>query len=255
MQETSTAHGEQPSLPHRPAASSRRVSLFRRWPVFAVGLIVGGGLAWLLWRTPTVNTAAAPLSGKLLVYVRPPERASEPQSVEKPGATPVVAGGNMSLEVHLDPPGYAYLVWFDNAGQVLPLYPWNSQHLDVKDIQELPPERRPARLVYSPLLGGGWTFGEKSGPETVLFLARRTPLPNDVQLGALLAPLSPTSMTQEQPVVMLGLDGGARSVSVIHPAATAGSPPAAAAGDPLAQLLLRLQPHFELIRAVRFAHE
>lgn len=240
----------------RPYAASNPPTArwWRRWPYLALGLIVGGGLAYWLWRMPASQPVATPLTGKLIVYVRPPERQSEPLPIESPAATPVRAGGNMSLEVHLDPPGFVYFIWIDATGQVLPLYPWNSQHLEIKDIKEPPPERRPAKLVYSPLLGGGWNFGETNGAETVLLLARQTLLPKGIELATLLTPL-PAAPTGEKRAVILGLDSGAKAVSVIHPAADAEPPIAIAADDPLAQLMLRLQPHFELIRAVRFAHE
>jgi len=226
-----------------------------RWLLLvAVALVVGIGVVLAMRRGSPAQPAVGALDGKLIVYVRPPERASEPQPVETAGATPVRTGGNMSLEVQLNQPAFSYFVWLDCAGQVLPLYPWNSQTLEVKDIKEPPPERRSTKLVYSPLLGSGWAFGEQTGMETVLLLSRRTPLPADVKLAELLAPLPADSQPIDK-VTFLSLDSGAKSVSVLLPAASAVQPQTLAAGDPLGQLMLRLGKHFELIRAVRFAHE
>jgi len=226
-----------------------------RWLLLvAVALVVGIGVVLAMRRGSPAQPAVGALDGKLIVYVRPPERASEPQPVETAGATPVRTGGNMSLEVQLNQPAFSYLVWLDCGGQVLPLYPWNSQTLEVRDIKEPPPERRSAKLVYSPLLGSGWAFGEQTGMETVLLLSRRTPLPKDVILAELLTPLAGASQ-QSGKLTVLGLDGGATSVSVLLPAAGVDQAQTLAADDPLGQLILRLGKHFELIRAVRFAHE
>src|SRR5688572_16257478 len=169
----------------------------RRWLLpAALVLIAGGGAALALWFNSSGpgaagTRAAGPLDGKLMVFVRPPERAAEPRPVEDPGAAPVQAGGIMSLQVQLNQPAYAYLIWLDTEGKAVPLYPWNTKEMEIKDFDQPPPLRQAAKLVYSPLLGGGWTFGSRGGMETVLLLARRTPLPEGTKLGALLAPLPP----------------------------------------------------------------
>jgi hypothetical protein len=234
----------------RPRSSRRRWL----WLVVAVIVLLAGGAALQApWRSPA--QAPTPLDGKLVVIVRPPERAIEPLPVEQPDALPVRAGGIMSLEVRLNQPAYAYLVWLDCEGQVLPLYPWNPESLDLKDIHQPPPTRQAAKLVYSPLLGGGWTFGKQGGVETVLLLARRTPLDGKTQLGSLLAPLPRPTMRLRDEVVVLGLNAGADSVTTLLAKSRGDEQEAAAADEPLRKLLLQLGDHFELIRAVRFAHE
>src|SRR5688572_10350476 len=111
-----------------------------RWLLPAVvAVVIAAGTSLTLWYRPPPSPAKGPLDGKLIVYVRPPERASEPQPVEQAGATPVRSGGNMSLEAQLNQPAFAYFVWLDAAGNVLPLYPWNSQTMEVKDLREPPP--------------------------------------------------------------------------------------------------------------------
>jgi hypothetical protein len=232
----------------------RHVGTSRRWLLLiAVALIAGVGIALLMRRGSPAQPAGGALDGKLIVYVRPPERSSEPQPVETPGAAPVLAGGNMSLEVQFSQPALAYLVWLDCEGKVLPLYPWNTQTLEVLEIHP-PPERRSAKLVYSPLLGGGWAFGEGQGTEIVLLLARRTPLPEEVKLADLIAPLPAETRQPAGEVALLAWKTGAGAVSVLRPAAPATEPQTLSADDPLGQLILRLSPHFELIRAARFPH-
>jgi len=225
----------------------------------AIALFAGAAAA--LWfglpgqfRVGAWDQSGGRLDGKLTVLVRPPVRSMEPIPVEEAGAAPVRDGGAMCLDAHLNEPAFMYFVWLDSDGNIWPLYPWNNERLEVKDVNEPPPVRRATKLVFSPLLGGNWTFGESQGTEVVLLLARRTPLPAEVKLAELLAPL-PADSQPTSKVTILGLDGGAKAVSVLSPAASAGQPQTLAAGDPLGQLMLRLGQHFELIRAVRFPHE
>jgi len=228
----------------------------RRWlwlAVAVIALLASGAALHAPWRSPT--QPETPLDGKLVVNVRPPGQRIESVPVEAPGALPVRAGGIMSLEVRLNQPAYAYLVWLDCEGQVLPLYPWNPESLEHKDIHQPPPTRQAAKLVYSPLLGGGWTFGKRGGVETVLLLARRSPLESKTQLGSLLTPLPLPAMRLRDEVVVLGLNAGANSVSTLLARSRGDEQDALAADEPLHKLLLQLGAHFELIRAVRFAHE
>jgi hypothetical protein len=239
------------SVPRGPARPRRRPWLL---PAALTVLAVGGVLA-VLWPGSPGRPDAGPLDGKLIVIVRPPERAVEPLPVEEAGALPVRAGGIMSLEVQLSQPAFAYLVWLDCEGQVVPLYPWNPETLEVKDVNQPPPVRRSAKVVYSPPLGGGWRFGKRGGLETVLLLARRTPLDEGTRLGPLLGSLPPPGMRLRDEVVVLGLDAGADSVSTLLAQNRGPEDEARAADEPLRALLVRLRDHFELIRAVRFAHE
>jgi len=228
----------------------------RRWPLLvAVILIIGIVITFALRQQSPGQRASGQLDGKLIVYVRPPERGVEPLPIEDKGATPVKDGGIMSLEVQSNQPAFSYFVWLDCEGQAIPLYPWNSQSLDVRDLSQPPPVRRASNHVYSPLLGGGFTFGQGSGMETVLLLSRQTPLANDVNLAALIEPLPRETSQKPDEVLTVALIGGTGPVATLLSAGGPGQPHTLAADDPLAQLMLRLGQHFELIRAVRFTHE
>jgi hypothetical protein len=220
----------------------------------AIALLAGGG-AFAAWWYGSPKQEAGALDGKLIVIVRPPERAVEPLLVEEAGALPVRAGGIMSLEVQLDPPAYAYLVWLDTEGQVVPLYPWNHDTIEVTDVNQPPPVRRSAKVVYSPPIGGGWKFGKRGGLETVLLLARRTPLDSGTRLGPLLGQFPPPKLRLRDELVVLGLDGGSESVSTLLARSRGPEDEARAIDEPLRAALVRLRGQFELIRAVRFAHE
>ena len=244
----------------------------RRWLWLLAGLIaasllvvVGAGLfaPWLF--APKRHTAQStqkeassdvPLDGDLIVAVRAPARFLEPLSLEDPGALPVRAGGSMSLQVQLNQPAYAYLVWLDCEGNTAPLYPWNLDTLEVQDISQPPPLRRSAKLLQSPLLlGGGWKFGERGGLQTVLLLARRSRLDESTKLGELIEPFPPAPMRHREEVAFLRLKKGEDTVSTLFAKNRGDEAEALAADEPLRALMVRLGEHFELVRAVRFAHE
>ena len=162
----------------------------------------------------------------------------------------------MSLHVDLNRPAFAYLIWLDSQGKVMPLYPWNSKDLDVTDVNQSPPLRRSAKLIYSPLMGGGWTFGEQDGMETVLLLARSTPLPAETRIGDLLDPLPPPiPVRHPQEAVSLRLTGNRGDITTPFAANRGDAQAAAAADEPLRAMMRRLSRHFELVQAVRFAHQ
>src|SRR5688500_8656258 len=86
--------------------------------------------------------AAAPINAKFIVLVRPPGRNQEPVPLQQAGALPVKDGGAMVVEVQLDQPAFAYLVWIDCQGRVIPLYPWNNESIEVSNFDQPPPVRR-----------------------------------------------------------------------------------------------------------------
>jgi hypothetical protein len=204
---------------------------------------------------PDGQAPAGKLDGELIVFVRAPERGVQSKPVEDPGVLPARAGGIMSLQAQLNQPAFVYFVWLDTERQAIPLYPWNTTTLEVKNIHQPPPVRRPAKLVDSPLLGGGWKFGKQDGMETVLLLARSTPLPEGTRLSSLLEPLPPPVMVREsEELLKLGLDGGTKSVATLLAKSRGAEDEAQAADEALVALMVRLGEHFELVRAVRFAH-
>ncbi len=235
-----------------PSGGSRRR---RSWLLLGALALLAGGALFAWWRGPLKRPAEVPLDGELIVVVRSAEGAKDNLRVEEPGALPVRAGESMSLEVHFNQPAFTYLVWVDCDGQAIPLYPWNYDSIEVKDLNEPPPARRPAKVVISPTLGTGWKFGQRGGLETALLLARRTPLSEGTRLGSLLGSLPPAKLRLRDEVTVLGLGGGADSVSTLLALNRGSEADAGTADEPLQALLVRLRDHFELIRAVRFAHE
>jgi hypothetical protein len=191
---------------------------------------------------PAPAPKPAPLTGTLTVLARPPIRTKDVVPISEPGALPVQSDGAMCLDVELDEPAFVYLVWFDAAGQVLPLYPWNNETLEIKDVSAPPPERRGTKRIFSPMLGRSWTFGKQPGAETVVLLARRAALPADVNLAELLKSPIPSALENDSAPVEVQIPPGK--------AASADSPNQ----TPLRSSLQPLAQHFELIHAVQFKH-
>jgi hypothetical protein len=201
---------------------------------------------------PTASTP--PLDGKLNVLVRPPDRTVEPISVHEPSALPVRSGGAMCLDVQLNQPAYVYLVWIDSAGNIQPLYPWNNERLEITDVDQAPPERRPAKLIFSPLLGKSWSFGNHKGAETVLLLARRTPLPKHVKISLLIQGPVPSQIQQTTDVVDLKLPSevARTNQNSNKKNAAVGNP---VDGSPLSEFVQALSEQFDLVETIQFAHE
>ncbi len=145
----------------------------------------------------------------------------------------------MSIDVDLKEPAFIYLVWINSEGQILPLYPWNNETLEVKDLNQPPPVRRATNRIFSPLLGRSWTFGDKPGAEMVILLARRTALPENINIAALLTPPSAPKFDQTADLVQVRIQN-----------------PGGGHGDSLlAAFLEPLSKHFDLLEAVRFSHD
>jgi len=239
-----------------------------RWQVAIVVAVFIGIAAVFIWLAsanrkpvaapaappPTTPAQPSPAAGQLMVFVRPPERDAQILPVEQKGALPVVPGGIMSLQVILDEPGFSYLVWINCEGKAAPLYPWNTKELEVKDLHQFPPLRQASRVVYSPLLGGGWTFSERGGMETVLLMARSTPLPEGTNVGELIGEPPTVALRDSSEVVILEVKDHAEAVTTVLSQSRGDDAAAKAADEPLKAMLLRLSPHFDLVRAVRFAH-
>jgi hypothetical protein len=235
-----------------PSRGSRR---WRPWLLLAALVLLAGGAVFALWRGPLKSPGETPLDGELIIVVRSAGGAKDSLRVEEPGALPVRVSDWMSVEVHFNQPAFTYLVWLDCQGQGVPLYPWNYDSIEVKDLNQPPPARRPAKVIISPTLGTGWKFGQRGGLETVLLLGRRTPLSEGTRLGSLLGTPPTAKVRLRDELAVLGLGVGSDSVFTLLASNRGPEEEARAADEPLRALLLRLRDHFELIRAVRFAHE
>jgi hypothetical protein len=254
----SSAHEVAEALRTIEAAEKRTVPPWLAW--LAVGLaaaVLGGVLALLFLRLPPAKQG--PLLGTLKVFVWSTEAGKKGWEVRQPGALPVRNKEHIQLAVTLNRPAHVYLLWIDSEGELTPLYPWNQGNkLKVTDPATRPPEV-PARktLLSPPGETNGWTMGGPSGLETVVLLARSTPLPREVNLAEKIGKQKRVELRNPQEVAERGFEGGA----VVG---REGLPPdqfrrlereAKPLDDALVDLMARLKDDFELIRLVQFAHE
>jgi serine/threonine protein kinase len=125
---------------------------------------------------PTViPMTTPPLQAKLdlLFYDETKKRM---RSVVEPGVLPVASGATFQIDLRLNRPAHAYLLWIDPQGEVRPVYPWepNSAWKLTGNDEPLQgglllPKTADGKYARWPLSGPG-------GVETVVLLAREEPL-------------------------------------------------------------------------------
>jgi hypothetical protein len=169
--------------------------------------------------------------------------------VDERGALPVRTGEYVHVEVWVNQPAYLYLLWLDSQGHVDPLYPWER---DFKKLGEAVTARE---HLHFPSKANGWQdLNGPSGLETVILLARRTPLPATTDLAALIGSLPPAPLHDPREVALLvGVPGSA--VRTVNSRNRGLGYEEKEFDEPLLQLWERLRPHFELFQAVRFAFQ
>jgi hypothetical protein len=165
---------------------------------------------------------------------------------------PVRNGEWVHLKAVLNQPAYVYLLWVEPDGKVEMYYPWSRY--DTVDTP--PPLQTPRQELDSPEeRSKGWPMEGKSGLETILLLARREPLGREVKLGQVIGRLPPAPFAHPQEVVVRGFDHG-QPVDALYVGLNRGGGKEAQEMDhPLLQSMERLREHFDLVRAVRFAHQ
>lgn len=243
---------DKPALPASPPA--------RRWLLWsaAVGVfllaVAGAGIAIFLGQRPI---EPAPLAGDLTVTILRVKGGNITSTrIDEPGALPVRAGDKMHLTARYSEPAFTYLLWLKTDGKVAPLYPWNVDNLELTDADQPPPLTRAAAIVFNPMtLGNGWTFDKQGGLETVLLLARRTPLEDDVRLGSILASVPPVKMRDPGEAAILRRDRKDTAMASLLSLRRGNDDESTKSDRALAEVLEKLSGPFELIRAVRFAHE
>ena len=129
----------------------------------------------------------APIRGAIDVQLWRKGQTEKPaMRLNHPAALPVAPGDWMRIEVELNRPAYAYVVWIDTEGKATPLYPWIDSNWKSRPKEE----RRVQRLSLPETdnsiapLGGG-----PAGIETLMLLTRDELLPADADLFQLFAEL------------------------------------------------------------------
>jgi hypothetical protein len=142
--------------------------------------------------SPAAQAAALKGSLDILIY-DPADKRRQNLFLDDPGAMPLRPGDEFSIEVELKRPAYLYVLWIDTDGQVLPVYPWRPGHWEDRPAAERPVARlrRPEALDQFYKVAKG-----APGMETLVLLARETPLSPDVDLRAELGPLPRTAVRE-----------------------------------------------------------
>ncbi len=219
--------------------------------IICVGLV--GGTWW--GRLPERHLAeGAPpttLTARLEVLVYGAEPHRRGLRLDDRDALPIRRGDHIRVEAALNRPAYVYLLWINARGEVAPLYPWPAGHWtgrgdQLRDWVGLPE-----------VVDQAWPMEEQipDGLETVLLLARRDPLPSEVNLRELLSGLRRQPFPHERSFFWYDLSSG----RLTPPRRDRGPVVARPTSLPDAwlwnqrQIGRRLSPHFELLRTLSFA--
>lgn len=246
-----------------------------RWVAAACVLIMLAAAAMLLPRSartsPNEDNAAVNVEGAAVVPPDAPSnslpalegtlilRVFDSKGTKKgilgrnEGLLPLHNGDQLHVEARLNQPAYAYILWIDADGKTELLYPSPD-----RDHDRWPAVLQPSLEHHSPALTDGqvkdaWPLEGNKGLETILLLARRTPMAAD-ELAELLKPryvvarnASP-ALCQDLDLAppQAGFDGERKR----GPAKTTGK-----VEDPFGPLRTAVAPHADTIRAWSFAHE
>jgi hypothetical protein len=225
---------------------ARRAALAAGIAVVILGVFL---YRWLFHKPDPVTSQ--PLSGELTVRVWSRDEGKMGWKIEVPGALPLEAGDQVRLEAKFNQPAYAYFLWLDGQGRVYSLDPWGDH-----EFHDRPAKERRAAMIESPeVLKKGHKLSGPPGLETVLMLARRTPLPAETSLADIAGTLPPTALRDPRELAFFGFHQNETRGSVRLALNRGIEVETAGIDDPLLQLMERLrQQHFEVVQAVRFAY-
>jgi serine/threonine protein kinase len=175
----------------RRSLGRRRLSLLLL-AVAGVPVLVALLLAWTGWVPPRPAAgqvaAVRPLKGSIDVCISDPnDPARRDLFLDDPGALPLRPADEFHIVAELNRPAYAYVLWIDTDGQLLPVYPWRPGHWEEWPDAEERVERlrRPEDIQRDYKLPRGMP-----GMHTLVLLARDERLPRDVNLRAELGALA-----------------------------------------------------------------
>jgi hypothetical protein len=237
----------------------------RRWP-WAAAAVAGMLLAALVWHpVPKPGTNPAELRADVDIHVwRAGDSGFKNVSVRDPRARPLRVGDLFKIEVKLSRPVYVYLLNINGEGRVTPLYPWQTDKNGEMQWQTLPADQKPVTRVTLPPGDKVATIDPPGGMETLMLLARETPLTDDTELRALLPLIAPQQIQEKTAIVRLtngqddvvdvatGTAGPetSRTMSIVHTQQI---------DDRVLQTLHtlheRLAPQFPLVRTITVANQ
>ncbi|HUT13598.1 MAG TPA: protein kinase [Thermoguttaceae bacterium] len=238
------------SGPPQPVRTSSGVRKPLWWIAGCVVLIAVILTIFFATRPTTPSGTTTPITGTIDVKVRNPDNPQRRDlSLAEAGALPLISGDHIRVEASVSQPSYLYVVWISPEGEATPVYPWAPGEWDSR-----PEHEQPISSISLPEgLNTGWPMQGPAGMETLVLLARGTPLPHDIELRELFAGFPVQEIQDPRAIVWLDkgevVDTVEREPQFFNPQEI---------DDPVltTQRLLseRLGPHFQLIRAVSFAN-
>jgi serine/threonine protein kinase len=162
-----------------------------RWGLLP-GLLAAAGVLVAWWLSHRGPPAGPPLEGFIDVEVeRDPTKEMPWKRFGELRALPLRVGDKLRIVIeNVNRPAYLYVIWVDTEGKVFPFYPWVDENWGWPEVET--PVRGNIKLPLN-----GKTYQNEpgsAGMETILLLARDTPLPRSERLDQRLAGLGRASM-------------------------------------------------------------
>jgi hypothetical protein len=158
-------------------------------------LVLGGAAVWALRRPDPGEAAPLPVPSAIetqkgwvdIRIWRPQQGGAIKRRLSDPGALPLYQGDQYRIEAKVTAPAFLYLFWVDTDGDAYPVYPWKTGEWGTRPAQEKPVRE----ISLPPQTGDAFDINDdRKGMETLLLLARATPLPcDDAELQKRLAGL------------------------------------------------------------------
>jgi serine/threonine protein kinase len=128
----------------------------------------------------------------------------DPRSTQRRGmsirdaqARPLQPDDQIRISVTVNRPAYVYLLWIDSVGKLSPVYPWAPG-----DWTERPADEVPIQSLSLPKdVEQGWPMTGPAGMESLVLLARDSPLPSSIDLRDLLGQFPVQRMHHPQALV------------------------------------------------------
>jgi hypothetical protein len=201
----------------------------------------------------TAVPAVEPLHGLVDVLLWDPrDAARRGVSIRDVSARPIRRSDQVRVKLTMNRPAYVYLLWVGGDGKVAPVYPWRPGDWRNRPQQEQPIDH----LSLPPELDLGWPMGGGAGMETIVLLARETPLPPTVDLESAVAGLQLQKL--QSPDSLVEFEGGHPITESMDHSRAPLFFDSQRIDDPLLQnqqlLEERLGRHFQFIGAVSFAN-
>jgi serine/threonine protein kinase len=212
-----------------------------------------------------VLLAPGPLIGAIDVRIWHPDNPRRQHlSLSDPGAMPLQHGDQIRIEAVVNRPAYLYIIWIDSEGVPQPVYPWKPGEWGRPAGPEKPVDHLQLPEVADGVVKGwnvkGWKVQGPPGMETLILLARESPLPAEVDLRELFSGLPRQAVQEPRALVWFAdwklvrredehKDEHVRGPQFFDPQAIE---------DPVLQtetlLRQRLSRYFAMMRAVSFAN-